>query len=86
MRDVTQKHVCTSYLVGLYTKILARAFTYDPTVCTQTKKALRLVRALATIIIIRLFAYCKGGNFNIHFWRGSAISSATEGKSDLVKS
>ena len=30
----------------------------------------------ACITITWLFAYCKGGNFNIHIWCGSAISSA----------
>ena len=35
--------------------------------------------------IIRLFAYCKGGNFNIHISvRGSAIPSAKEGKSGFI--
>ena len=33
----------------------------------------------------RLFAYCKGGNFNIHIWAsGSAILSAKQGKSGFI--
>ena len=31
--------------------------------------------------INRLFALCKGGNFNIHIW---AISSAKQGKSGSI--
>ena len=34
--------------------------------------------------INRLFAYCKGGSFNIHSGRGSAISSAKQGKSGSI--
>ena len=34
--------------------------------------------------INKLFAYCKGGNFNIHIWGGSAISFAKEGKSGFI--
>ena len=34
--------------------------------------------------INRLFAYCKGGNFNIHTGHDSAISSAKEGKSGFI--
>ena len=36
------------------------------------------------IDIIELFALCKGGNFNIHIGRGSAISSAKQGKSGSI--
>ena len=39
--------------------------------------------------IIELLGHCKGGNFNIISRRGSAFSSANEGKSgyfNLVKS
>ena len=44
-------------------------------------------RKLGTVVtscITRLFAYCKGGNFNIHIWGGSAISTAKERKSDII--
>ena len=36
------------------------------------------------ISVNRLFAYCKGGNFNIISGRGSTISSAKEGKSGFI--
>ena len=34
--------------------------------------------------INRFLAYCKGGNFNIHIWHGSAISSSKQGKSGSI--
>ena len=34
--------------------------------------------------IIELFALCKGGNFNIHIWACSAISSAKQEKSGSI--
>ena len=36
------------------------------------------------IDINKLFAHCKGGNFNIIPGRGSAISSAKHGKSGSI--
>ena len=34
--------------------------------------------------IIELLAFCKGGNFNNHFWAWFAISSAKQGKSGYI--
>ena len=42
------------------------------------------INRLNTACITWLFAYCKGGNFNIHTGCGSAISSAKEGKSGFI--
>ena len=37
-----------------------------------------------TYCVTWLFAYCKGGNFNIHIWVWTGISSAKEEKSGFI--
>ena len=44
----------------------------------------RMTGLLYTNVITSLFAYCKGGNFNIHIWVRFGYSSAKEGKSGFI--
>ena len=53
--------------------------------CHTGKNAKHVHTCTSELVRInRLFACCKGGNFNIHIWEGSAISSAKEGKSGFI--
>ena len=57
----------------------------DPDNFTRFQTRERCALEIAAYVFNRLFAYCKGDNFNNHIsGRGSAISSAKEGKSGFI--